>query len=587
MTESRNPSAPGHLAAPYGGVLVDLIVRNEEERNLLLAAVGRLPSLLLTPRAVCDLELLSVGAFSPVDRFMGEADYCRVLAAMRLADDTLFPIPLTLTVSEEFSVRAGDQVALRSPKNELLAVMTVDEKFGWDFETEAKEVYGTTDIRHPLLAEMTSWGKYCVSGPLKVVNLPTHYSFAELRRTPVQVRSALEALGRANVVAFQTRNPIHRAHEELTKRAVAQVEGSLLIHPVVGLTQPGDVDSYTRVRCYKALVNHYYERGRTLLSLLPLAMRMAGPREALWHAIIRRNYGANYFIVGRDHAGPGRDSAGRPFYGPYDAQRLLAEYQQEIGVTPIPFDEMVYLPDENRYEEAHSAPGARYFSLSGTEVRDDYLAHGKPLPEWFTRPEVAAILSDAAVPRHQQGFCLWFSGLPCSGKSTLAEILAVLLMERGRRVSLLDGDVVRTHLSKGLGFSREDRDANVLRMGFVGSQIVAHNGAVIVAAVSPYHAARNQVRAMIPEGHFILVYVNTPLEICEQRDTKGLYAQARRGDIKSFTGIDDPYEAPANPEVLVDTTGCSPEEGARRILNYLIDRGLVREGTDPENHIPR
>jgi sulfate adenylyltransferase len=583
MTESTHP----RLTAPYGGALVNLVVRNEEERNHLLATAGRLASLLLTPRALCDLELLAVGAFSPLDRFMGEADYRGVLAAMRLADGTLFPIPLTLPVSEDFSVRAGDQVALRSPKNELLAVMTVDEKFGWDFQTEAKEVYGTTDVRHPLLAEMTSWGRYYLSGPLKVVNLPRYYSFVELRRSPAQVRSALEALGRANVVAFQTRNPIHRAHEELTKRAVAQVEGSLLIHPVVGLTQPGDVDSYTRVRCYKALVDRYYERGRTLLSLLPLAMRMAGPREALWHAIIRRNYGANYFIVGRDHAGPGRDSAGRPFYDPYEGQRLLAEHQQEIGVTPIPFDELVYLPDANRYEEAHSAPGARHVSLSGTEVRDDYLAHGKPLPEWFTRPEVAAILSETAVPRHQQGFCVWFTGLPCAGKSTLAEILADLLLERGRRVSLLDGDVVRTHLSRGLGFSRDDRDANVLRMGFVGSQIVAHNGAVIVAAVSPYHAARNQVRALMPEGQFILVYVNTPLEICEERDTKGLYAQARRGEIKSFTGIDDPYEAPSNPEVSVDTVGCSPEEGARRILNDLIDRGLVREGADPETRIQR
>lgn len=403
----------------------------------------------------------------------------------------------------------------------------------------------------------------------------------------VQVSDVLEALGRANVVSFQTRNPLHRAHEELTKRPVAQVNGSLLIHPVVGLRQPGDVDFYTRVRCYKALVNRYYEPGRTLLGLLPLAMRMAGPREALWHAIIRRNYGANYFIVGRDHAGSGRDSAGKPFYGPYDAQRLLTEYQHEIGVTPIPFDEMIYLPDENRYEEAHRAPGARYFSLSGTEVRNDYLANGKPLPGWFTRPEVAAILSEVAVPRHQQGFCLWFTGLPCAGKSTLAEILAVLLMERGRRITLLDGDVVRTHLSKGLGFSREDRDVNILRMGFLASQIVAQNGAVIVAAVSPYRAARNQVRAMMPEGHFILVYVNTPLQICEQRDTKGLYAKARRGEIKSFTGIDDPYEAPLNPEVAVNTAVCSPEEGARQLLNYLSERGFVREEADKENHFRR
>ncbi len=565
------------LITPYGGKLVDLLINDAEERRDLIARAVSMQSMQLSPRALCDLELLTVGAFSPLDRFMSEDDYRRVLAEMRLADGTLFPIPITLPVSQALPIQVGETIALRSPNNELLAVMEVEEKFGWDLTAEAKQVYRTTDARHPLVAEMSSWGQYYLSGPLKVVNLPRHYSFADLRRTPQEVRSALSTMGRPNVVAFQTRNPIHRAHEELTKRAAAQVDGTLLIHPVVGMTKPGDVDFYTRVRCYKVLVSRYYDSSSTLLSLLPLAMRMAGPREAIWHAIIRRNYGVNHFIVGRDHAGPGNDSTGKPFYGPYEAQELLLEHERELGVKAVPFEEMVYLPDQDRYEEKSRANGARILSISGTEVRDGYLARGKQLPEWFTRPEVAAILAEISVPRHRQGFCVWFTGLSGAGKSTIADILAVLLMEHGRQVTLLDGDVVRTHLSKGLGFSKEDRDTNILRIGFVASEVVRHNGAVICAAVSPYRAARNQVRAMVGDDRFILVHVDTPLEVCEQRDPKGMYAKARRGEIKDFTGIDDPYEAPVKPEIVLDTVARAPEENAHLIVRYLADRGFLLE----------
>ena len=565
------------LITPYGGKLVDLLINDAEERRDLIARAISMQSMQLSPRALCDLELLTVGAFSPLDRFMSEDDYRRVLAEMRLADGTLFPIPITLPVSQALPIQVGETIALRSPNNELLAVMEVEEKFGWDLTAEAKQVYRTTDARHPLVAEMSLWGQYYLSGPLKVVNLPRHYSFADLRRTPQEVRSALATMGRPNVVAFQTRNPIHRAHEELTKRAAAQVDGTLLIHPVVGMTKPGDVDFYTRVRCYKVLVSRYYDSSSTLLSLLPLAMRMAGPREAIWHAIIRRNYGVNHFIVGRDHAGPGNDSTGKPFYGPYEAQELLLEHERELGVKAVPFEEMVYLPDQDRYEEKSRANGARILSISGTEVRDGYLARGKQLPEWFTRPEVAAILAEISVPRHRQGFCVWFTGLSGAGKSTIADILAVLLMEHGRQVTLLDGDVVRTHLSKGLGFSKEDRDTNILRIGFVASEVVRHNGAVICAAVSPYRAARNQVRAMVGDDRFILVHVDTPLEVCEQRDPKGMYAKARRGEIKDFTGIDDPYEAPVKPEIVLDTVARAPEENAHLIVRYLADRGFLLE----------
>jgi sulfate adenylyltransferase len=344
----------------------------------------------------------------------------------------------------------------------------------------------------------------------------------------------------------------------------------------VGLTRPGDVDHYTRVRVYRTLVEGYYDPRRTVLSLLPLAMRMAGPREAVWHAIVRRNYGANHFIVGRDHAGPGLDGNGRPFYGPYEAQEVLAQHAEEIGVQMMPFAELVYLADEQRYEEKTKAPtGANIAAISGTQVREDYLASGKALPEWFTRKETAEILAEMYPPRHKQGFCIWFTGLSGSGKSTTAEVLTALLLERGRQLTVLDGDVVRTHLSKGLGFSKDDRDTNILRIGFVASEITRQNGSVICAAVSPYAAARNECRKMVGADHFIEFFVDTPLGVCEERDIKGLYAKARRGEIKGFTGIDDPYEPPRNPEITLDTVTFSPEENARLIIAYLVEQGFL------------
>ena len=564
------------LNSPYGGELVNLVAEGKE-REALLSEANTLPSLQLSDRSVHDLELLAVGAFSPLRRFMGKADYEGVLKDMRLASGTLWPLPITLPVADDAPVQAGASVALRNSKNELLAVMRVAEVYPWNFEREATALAGKPDPRHPLVAEMAGWGKRYAAGPLHVLNLPRYYDFAELRLTPAQVRARLAEMGSPKVVAFQTRNPLHRSHEELTKRAAAAVGGSLIIMPVVGLTKPGDVDHYTRVRVYKALVENHYDRRRTMLSLLPLAMRMAGPREAIWHAIIRRNHGASHFIVGRDHAGPGKDSEGKPFYGPYDAQELARKHAAEIGVGIIPFQEMVYLPDEDRYEENDKVPaGARTLAISGTQVRDDYLAKGKPLPPWFTRPETAAILAEMSPPQHEQGFCVWFTGLSGAGKSATAEALTSLLLERGRQITVLDGDVVRTHLSKGLGFSREDRDTNIHRIGFVAAEIARHGGAVVCAAVSPYRAARNQCRTMVGPDRFIEVFVDTPIEVCEQRDIKGLYAKARRGEVKGFTGVDDPYEPPHNPELVLDTVKQSVEENARRILGQLVERGFVR-----------
>ena len=572
MTQEKKESI---LIPPYGGKLVDLLVTGEE-RQVLLEKATKLPSVQISARAICDLELLAIGAFSPLDRFMKKADYERVLTEMRMSDGILFPIPVTLPVDESALPSYGEEITLNDSRNNTLAIMQIEEVYHYDPQREARLVLGSTDPIHPLTSEMVRWGKVYVSGALKVINLPHYYDFIDLRRTPAEVRAILERMGNQKVVAFQTRNPLHRIHEELTKRAAEEVNGSLLIHPVVGMTKPGDVDHYTRVRVYRTLVDRYYDRNRTLLSLLPLAMRMAGPRETLWHAIIRRNFGATHFIVGRDHAGPGKDSQGRPFYGPYEAQAMLTQYGEEIGVTPVEFKALVYLADEDRYEEQNKVPeDARIFSISGTQVRDDYLAKGETLPEWFTRPETAEILQQMYPARYKQGVCIWFTGLSGAGKSTTAEILTSLLLEHGRQVTLLDGDVVRTHLSKGLGFSREDRDTNILRIGFVAGEIARHGGTIICAAISPYRATRNEARKMVGEERFVEVFVDTPIEVCEERDVKGLYARARRGQITGFTGVDDPYETPVNPEITLNTVEYSAEENARRIIAYLEEQGFL------------
>ncbi len=564
-----------NLIEPYGGELVDLVVRGEE-RDELWARAASLPRLQLSARSVCDLELLATGGFSPLARFMNQADYDRVLEEMRLADGTLFSIPVTLPVRAEAGVKLDAEIALANQHNDLLAVMRVEEIYGWDKEREARLAYGSTDLRHPLVAEMNSWGESYISGELKVLALPRYYDFRSLRLTPAEVRERLRALNHKNVVAFQTRNPLHRAHEELTARAAREIDGALLLHPVVGMTKPGDIDHYTRVRSYRVLAERYYDPNRMLLALLPLAMRMAGPREALWHAVIRRNFGANHLIVGRDHASPGKDSKDKPFYGPYDAQELVAQHAEEIGVKPMPFSELLYIPEEDRYEESSRIPeGKRTASISGTEVREQYLQRGRSLPGWFTRPEVASILAEAHPPRHEQGFCIWFTGLSGAGKSTTADILIIKLLEHGRQVTSLDGDVVRTHLSKGLGFSKEDRDTNVRRIGFVAAEIARHGGGVICAAVSPYRATRNECRALVGDDRFVEVFVDAPLEVCEERDTKGMYALAREGKIKNFTGIDDPYEPPSNPEITIDTVKLSAEENADLILAYLVEQGFI------------
>jgi sulfate adenylyltransferase len=518
------------LIPPYHDKLINLVV-DREQHDELAERANNLTSLRLSPRLLCDLELLSTGAFSPLDRFMGKADYTRVLEDMRLANGALFPIPVNLPVRDASIIRLGDEIALRSPNNDLLAIMTVEEVFEWDAAKEAHLVLGTTEVRHPLVAEMDSWGRTCISGPLKVLSLPKHSDFSELRKTPNEVREILRAMRASNVIAFQPRHAIYRANQKLSSRTAAEVDGTLLIQPVVGLIKPGDVDHYRRIRGYKALVERDCDKSRMVLNLLPLATRMAGARETLWQSIIGRNYGANYFILGPNNADPGRGSQDKPVSGHYDAEKLLERLAPEIGVTSTCFKETALVSEEERIEE----------EISG----------------------------------HQQGFCVWFTGLSGAGKSTLAETLTVLLMEYGRAVTLLDGDVVRTHLSKELGFSKEDRDTNVLRIGFVASEIVRHNGVVVCAAVSPYRAARSQCRHMVGDSSFIEIFVDTPLEVRERRDTKRMYAQARREEVRGFSGRSGAYEQPLDPDIRLTTTDQSPEEDAHRIIRYLIDRGFL------------
>ncbi len=560
--------------------MVNLIV-SEERANAIKAASKDYPSLTLDERSLCDLELLAVGGFSPLKGFMGQKDYESVVKEMRLADGTLWPLPVTLPVDPSKGVEVGKPLALRDVYGNLVGLLHVEEIYPVDKEFEAKHAYGTTDAKHPAVAYLNRIPGFYAAGKLEVIRVPPHYDFVPLRRTPAELREHFAKMGWSKIVAFQTRNPLHRAHEELTKRAAMQIGGGLLIHPVVGVTKPGDVDHYTRVRCYKALVETAYEPGSVVLSLLPLAMRMAGPREALLHAIIRRNYGCTDFIVGRDHAGPGADSTGKPFYGPYDAQEYMKKYAEEIGMGMVDFKAMVYLPDLDHYAAADEIPpGAKTADISGTQVRDDYLAKGIPLPPWFSRPAVAAILGETSPPKHKQGLTIWFTGLSGSGKSTIAHGLVERLAEYGRNVAFLDGDEIRTHLSKGLGFSKEDRDTNINRVGYVAGLLAAQGGTTICSVISPYRGPRDNARKA-SKGNFVEVFCDTPIEECEKRDVKGLYAKARaalaEGKGMGFTGVDDPYEAPLNPEVTLDTSKLGVAECVEVIVAKLKELGYIQD----------
>lgn len=533
----------------------------------------------LTPRQICDLELLMNGGFNPLKGFLSQVDYNCVVENMRLADDALWPIPITLDVSQGFadSVELGQDIALRDQEGVILATITVTDSWLPNKAREAEMVFGSDDLAHPAVNYLHNQaGAVYLGGPVTGIQQPVHYDFRSRRNTPNELRAYFHKMGWRRVVAFQTRNPLHRAHQELTFRAAKEAQANLLIHPVVGMTKPGDIDHFTRMRCYEAVLDQY-PSSTTAMSLLNLAMRMAGPREAVWHGLIRANHGCTHFIVGRDHAGPGKNSVGEDFYGPYDAQELFRSFESEIGVEMVDFKHMVYVQERAQYEPADEVEkGFTVLNISGTELRRR-LSEGLEIPEWFSFPQVVSELRKSRPPRDKQGFTVFFTGFSGSGKSTIANALMIKLMEMGGRpVTLLDGDIVRKNLSSELGFSKEHRDLNIRRIGYVASEITKNGGIAICAPIAPYSTTRHAVREDVEAfGAFVEVHVATSIDECERRDRKGLYKLARAGKIKEFTGISDPYDVPKTPELRLETEYVEVDNCAHQVLLKLESMGLI------------
>lgn len=565
-----------NLISPYGGELKNLVV-SEERAAKLKSQSKDWPSWDLSPRQECDLELLLNGGFSPLEGFLGKADYEAVCDKMELADGTLWPIPVQLDVTEEVKdqLKEGGNLVLRDSEGVIIAVLHIEDIWQPDKQAEANKVYGTEDVYHKGVAHLLNRSNdWYVGGKIEGFQLPQHYDNRSMRHTPAQLRDEFRAAGWQKIVAFQTRNPMHRVHIELTMRAVREQKANLLVHPVVGLTQPGDVDHYTRVRCYQHIMPHYPAH-TSMLSLLGLSMRMAGPREAVWHALIRRNHGCTHFIVGRDHAGPSNEKTGEYFYGPYDAQELLSSVEERTGVKMVNFEQLVYNQDKDTYiQKSEAKEGDRILNISGSELRRR-LQDGRDIPEWFTYPDVVEELRRTHPPKTRQGFTLFCTGFSGSGKSTISRVLLNRMLEiGGRQVTLLDGDLVRKNLSSELGFSKDHRNLNIMRIGFVANEITKNGGVAICAPIAPYAAVRDDLRKMIgANGGFVLIHVATSLEECEARDRKGLYAKARAGIIPEFTGISDPYESPENADVVLQTEGKTPEECAQEVILYLEQQG--------------
>jgi sulfate adenylyltransferase len=539
------------------------------------------PSVTLTQRQLCDLELLLGGGFTPLTGFLGEAAYESVVEGSRLPDGTVWPIPITLDIEEAQAekLETGNKLALRDNEGFMLAVVHVEDVWRPDQEREAEQVYETNTMAHAGVRYLHEQVKpVYVGGRVEGIQLPGHYDYEELRHTPEELRHHFAKLGWRQVVGFHTSRPMHRLQRELTMRAAKDAEAHILVHPVVGMTKPGDLAYHARVKCYQAIEKHY-PRGLMALSLLPLAMRMAGPREALWHALVRRNYGCTHFIVGPDHASPpGENGAAEGFYEADAARELVSRYQGEIDIKVVSFDRHCYAPARREFISVSQAKAANEpcEELSSKELADR-LAHDQEVPCWFTYPEVLKTLRHVYPPRRRQGIALFFTGLSGSGKSTLAQVIYGKLVEEGSRpVTMLDGDVVRLHLSSELGFSKAHRDLNVRRIGFVASEITKNGGVALCAPIAPYASSRKANRELIEQhGVYIEIHVSTPLEVCEARDRKGLYAKARKGIIPEFTGISDPYEVPENPELRIDTAELSPMEAAQEIYLYLLREGYL------------
>ncbi len=550
------------------------------------AAIGnvdlsRLQRITLSERQLYDLYQILIGGFAPLIGFLNKEDYISVVEHMRLADGKLWPIPIVLDQKRGHGHIVGEKVILCDIYGNPIALLTIESIFTPDKTHEARMVYGTTNFEHPGVAYLfNKVDDEYLGGKVTPIRQMPIFSFEDLRHTPAKLKERFQKGGYDKIIAFQTRNPIHRAHFEIMQRAAKKYEAHLLVHPVAGITKEGDIDYISRVRSYKQLYEKRMGNSATL-SLLSIAMRMAGPREALWHTLIRKNYGATHFIIGRDHAGPGKDSNGRPFYGPYDAQKLVQLFVDEIGIVIEAVPEMVFVENKGGYFPTNEVqPNDIIRNISGTEFRK-MLRDGEDIPEWFSFPEVVKELRSAVEKEKRRGVTIFFTGLSGAGKSTVAHILKQLLLERqNRSITLLDGDVVRQNLSKGLGFSREDRNTNIERIGFVAGEIARHGGIAICAAIAPYQESRDRNRQLIEQfGTYLEIFIKTPLSVCEQRDTKGLYEKARAGLLKNFTGIDDPYEEPSSADLVIETTKMLPEEAAEKVYRILMDRGIISAQT--------
>jgi len=503
---------------------------------------------------------------------------------MHLPDGTIFPIPITLDVTEAQAAeieKKHSQVLLRDGEYNPIAILDVEDIWRPDKKLEADVVFGG-DPEHPAISYLNEYtNNVYIGGKLHGFQLPPHYDYSEFRRTPQQVRDLFKQRKWNKVVAFQTRNPMLRAHFELTKLALdTDPSLRLLVHPVVGMTKPGDIDHHTRVKCYRQIMPKY-PKDRADLVVFPLAMRMGGPREAIWHCIIRKNFGLTHFILGRDHAGPGANTKGKDFYTPYEARDAAVKHQKELGMKLLTFENMVFSPEDDRYYQENVVPkGKKVLKLSGTEVRRR-LRTGEEIPEWFSFKEVVTILRQAHPPRQRQGLVLFFTGLSGSGKSTIANALREKLMEiQDRRVAMLDGDHVRKMLSSELTFSKDHRNLNIKRIGYIASMIANAGGIVIACPIAPYKESRDFARNVCSEvGGYCEVYCSTPVATCEQRDRKGLYLKAKAGKLPNFTGISDPYEIPEKPEVAFDTTTVSIEDACNQIIEWLVKEGYVKLAT--------
>ena len=567
------------LISPHGKSLIDCYCKKEEVSNYKNQAT-HYNSHTLSDRQLCDLELILNGAFSPLDGFMIQEDYNSVLENNRLSNGTIWPMPIILDVKSNLAdiVEINDKLALRDKEGYLIAILEISDKWKYDKKLEAKKVYGTTDITHTGVRYIfENGGDFCLGGKLIGIEKPHHHDFLDIRLDPFETREYFKNNNWNKIVAFQTRNPMHRAHKEIMQRAAEEIGGKALLHPVVGMTKQGDVDYFTRVRCYQKIIKKF-PKNSTALGLLPLSMRMAGPREALWHAIIRKNYGCTHFIIGRDHAGPGNDKNGNPFYGPYEAQELVESFESELDIKMVMFKMVGYHKIQKKYVSLDdpNTDIKDIMFISGTQLREK-LNSGEDIPEWFTYSDITDELRKTYPPKLNRGFTIFFTGLSGSGKSTIAKSLYSKLMEIGSRpVTLLDGDIVRTHLSSELGFSKEHRNLNIKRIGFVASEITKNRGAAICAPIAPYEESRNYVKEIIAQhGEYILVHVSTSLEVCAKRDTKGLYKKAKEGLIKGLTGVDDPYEIPKNADIIIDTDGISVSDAVDDIMSHLRKTNLI------------